>query len=237
MKPKERLLLDDGNIELRVVKVDGTEIHCKVVYGGLLKQHKGINLPGVEGLYGVSDAGGTSKISKPRSRQGRDYIALSFVRVARDLERLREHIEEAGSDAGVIAKIERPEAVKNIAKILKVSDAIMVARGDLGVEMGAETVPVIQKRIIRLAVEARKPVITATQMLESMISNPRPTRAEASDVANAIYDGTSAVMLSAETASGALPPPGREDHGPDHPGVGTGHVRLLWGVYEAAPGP
>jgi pyruvate kinase len=138
-------------------------------------------------------------------KNGVDFVALSFVRTAQDVLDLRKHIEKQGGDAQIIAKIERPEAVKNAAKILAVADALMVARGDMGVELGAEAVPPVQKRLIEMANEARKPVITATQMLESMILNPRPTRAEASDVANAIYDGTSAVMLSAETASGKHP--------------------------------
>jgi pyruvate kinase len=204
VKPRDRLLLDDGNIELRVMKVEGTEILTKVVYGGLLKQHKGINLPGSK-VAAESLTADDLEDLHAALRAGADYIALSFVRTARDIQRLREHVDAAESDAGIIAKIERPEAVKNIHKILKVSDAIMVARGDLGVEMGAEMVPALQKKIIRLAIEARKPVITATQMLESMLGNPRPTRAEASDVANAIYDGSSAVMLSGETASGKYP--------------------------------
>src|SRR5690606_19732551 len=132
-------------------------------------------------------------------------VALSFVREAADVVELRKHIEKRKGRVQIVAKIERPEAVKNLPAILQVSDALMVARGDMGVEMGPEAVPPVQKRIIALANLAKKPVITATQMLESMIVNPRPTRAEASDVANAIYDGTSAVMLSGETASGKYP--------------------------------
>jgi pyruvate kinase len=207
VKPRERILLDDGNIELRVVKVEGHEITTKVIYGGLLKQHKGINLPGSK----MSTDSLTQEDLvdlKAALQGGADYIALSFVRSHRDIERLREHIQAIGAehaDVGIVAKIERPEAIKNLQRIVDVSDALMVARGDLGVEMGAEAVPGLQKEIIRMTVAARKPVITATQMLESMIVNPRPTRAEASDVANAIYDGTSAVMLSAETASGKYP--------------------------------
>lgn len=200
----ERILLDDGNLELKVQAVRGPRIQARVVYGGMLHQFKGINLPG-------------SKVSadclSPKDLDDLhcvlecevDFVALSFVRSAADVLDLRKHVERLGSDVQIIAKIERPEAVKDIASILAVSDGLMVARGDMGVEMGAEAVPPVQKRIIALANEARKPVITATQMLESMVLNPRPTRAEASDVANAIYDGTSAVMLSAETASGKHP--------------------------------
>ena len=204
VKPRERILLDDGNIELRVVKVEGTEVMTRVVYGGLLKQHKGINLPGSKVSTDCLTADDLADLEVALDR-GADFIALSFVRSHRDIERLQEHIDRLGSDAEIIAKIERPEAVQDLTKIVAVSDALMVARGDLGVEMGPELVPGLQKRIIRAAVQARKPVITATQMLESMVINPRPTRAEASDVANAIYDGTSAVMLSAETASGRYP--------------------------------
>lgn len=204
VKPKERILLDDGNIELRVVSVEGTEILTRVVFGGLLKQHKGINLPGSKVSTDCLTEEDLDDLKVALENEV-DYVALSFVRSHRDVERLRELVLESGSDAGIIAKIERPEAVKNLAKIVEVSDALMVARGDLGVEVGAELVPGLQKRLIRMCIEAKKPVITATQMLESMVSNPRPTRAEASDVANAIYDGSSAVMLSAETASGKYP--------------------------------
>src|SRR5690606_6400829 len=169
-----------------------------------LKQYKGINLPGST----VSMASLTDKdlddLEVALECQV-DFVAISFVRFPEDITLLKERIVAAGSDAMVIAKIERPEAVQNLVGILAVTDAVMIARGDMGVELGPEVVPGVQKRIIRLAVEARKPVITATQMLESMITNPRPTRAEASDVANAIYDGTSAVMMSAETASGQFP--------------------------------
>jgi pyruvate kinase len=200
----ERILLDDGNIELRVEQIRGRDIETRVVYGGLLKQFKGVNLPGTK----VSASSLSRKDLDDLACAlacGVDYIAQSFVRSADDIVRLKQHIAEAGSDALVVAKIERPEAVRSLASILAVADAIMVARGDMGVELGPEVVPSVQKRIIRACQDAAKPVITATQMLESMITNPRPTRAEASDVANAIYDGTSAVMLSAETASGRHP--------------------------------
>ena len=204
VKAGARMLLDDGNIELKVTDVQGKDIHARVVYGGLLKQYKGINLPG-------------SKISaKSLSKEdledlrcaiaaGANYIAQSFVGSADDLRRLKKELRAGGSDALAVAKIERPSAVRELDSIVKEADALMIARGDMGVELGPEAVPAVQKRIIRLAREAKKPVITATQMLESMVSSPRPTRAEASDVANAIYDGTSAVMLSAETASGKYP--------------------------------
>lgn len=204
VRPREKILLDDGNIELRVVKVEGSEIYTKVVYGGLLKQHKGINLPGSKVSTDCITAEDLEDLAVALE-EGADYVALSFVRNHRDIERIREAVDDTKFEVGIIAKIERPEAVKNLKKIIEVADGMMVARGDLGVEMGAEFVPALQKKIIQLANEHHKPVITATQMLESMIVNPRPTRAEASDVANAIYDGTSAVMLSAETASGKYP--------------------------------
>ncbi len=204
VRPGERILLDDGNLEVRVVRVDGPAIVTRVVYGGMLHQFKGINLPG-----GSVSASCLSKKDLQDLRcvlaNGVDFVALSFVRSPQDVVDLRRHINRYKSDAEIIAKIERPEAVKDMAAILAVADALMVARGDMGVEMGPEAVPPTQKKLIDLANAARKPVITATQMLESMILNPRPTRAEASDVANAIYDGTSAVMLSAETASGKHP--------------------------------
>ncbi|MCR9244051.1 MAG: pyruvate kinase [bacterium] len=200
----ERILLDDGNLELKVVELDGDRLRARVVYGGMLHQFKGINLPGSK----VSaDCLSPKDLEDLKCVLGNevDFVALSFVRTVEDVEALRKRIDKTGADAQLIAKIERPEAVKNIQAILAAADGIMVARGDMGVEMGAEAVPQVQKRIIALANEARKPVITATQMLESMVLNPRPTRAEASDVANAIYDGTTAVMLSAETASGKHP--------------------------------
>lgn len=204
VRPGERILLDDGNLELKTIDVVGPRIRTRVVYGGMLHQFKGINLPGSAvsaDCLSRKDIDDLACVLKNEV----DFVALSFVRTAADVIDLRKHIDKKGSDVQIIAKIERPEAVRNIASILEVSDALMVARGDMGVEMGAEAVPPVQKRIIELANEARKPVITATQMLESMVLNPRPTRAEASDVANAIYDGTSAVMLSAETASGKHP--------------------------------
>ena len=200
----ERILLDDGNLEVKVTSVDGPRIHTRVVHGGMLIQSKGINLPGTSvsaGCLSKKDLADLSCVLKNEV----DFVALSFVREASDVVELRKHIKKRNGDVHIIAKIERPEAVKNLAAILAEADALMVARGDMGVEMGPEAVPPVQKRIIELANQAKKPVITATQMLESMIVNPRPTRAEASDVANAIYDGTSAVMLSGETASGKYP--------------------------------
>lgn len=199
-----RILLDDGLIELKVTAIKDQVVHCHVVNGGLLKNNKGINLPGVH----VSAPSLTEKDLEDLNfclASDIDYVALSFVRTAEDVEGVKRIMYEAGKPLPVVAKIEKPEALRSFNKILKVADAVMVARGDLGVEMQAEKVPLIQKKIIQACNKAGKPVITATQMLESMIVNPRPTRAETSDVANAIIDGTDAVMLSGETASGAYP--------------------------------
>jgi len=204
VKQGSRILLDDGLIEFKVQSISGCTVHCTVVEGGVLKDLKGINLPGVN----VSSPSLTEKDRKDLAfclEKQVDYIALSFVRKAEDVEELKQIIREHGLSIPVVAKIEKPEAIKNFSSILAASDAIMVARGDLGVEINAEKVPLIQKKIIRACNEAGKPVITATQMLESMILHPRPTRAETSDVANAIMDGTDAVMLSGETASGGYP--------------------------------
>ncbi len=204
VKSGSRILLDDGLIELKVQEVAGNDVICTVVTGGLLKDLKGINLPGVD----VSTPSLTVKDRVDLEfclAQGVDYIALSFVRKSADVEELKRIIYEHGLQTPVVAKIEKPEALRTFKAILKVTDAVMVARGDLGVEIEAERVPLIQKKIIQACNEAGKPVITATQMLESMIGNPRPTRAETSDVANAILDGTDAVMLSGETASGRYP--------------------------------
>jgi pyruvate kinase len=202
--PGSRILLDDGNLELRVEGVSGTEIRCTVVAGGVLKDKKGMNLPGVN----VSAPSLTDK-DKEDARfaieLGVDFIALSFVRRASDVEDLRALIRAAGKDLPIISKIEKPEALENIDAILAASDAIMVARGDLGVELPPEQVPNIQEELVDLARARNKPVIVATQMLESMINNPRPTRAEVSDVANAVRSGADAVMLSGETASGSYP--------------------------------
>ncbi|PIE22022.1 MAG: pyruvate kinase [Planctomycetota bacterium] len=200
----ERILLDDGNIELRVRKIEGPVVHTTVRYGGLLREHKGINLPGSEVSAPSVSEKDLFDLHFALMQQA-DYVALSFVRSAKDVKRLRQEIQSFGGDAQIIAKIERPEAVAHAEEIIDAADGVMVARGDMGVELGAEMVPGVQKRLIHLCIAVGKPVITATQMLESMIVNPRPTRAEASDIANAIYDGTSAVMLSAESATGAYP--------------------------------
>jgi pyruvate kinase len=200
----DRILLDDGLIELRVVSVATDTVKCKVIQGGVLKEHKGINLPGIP----VSATSLTEKDKRDLDfaiRSDVDFIALSFVRKADDLKQVKSILKKRAVDIPVIAKIEKPEAVANLDRILEVADGVMIARGDLGVEMKPEEVPTIQKQIIQEAIAANKPVITATQMLETMITHPVPTRAEASDVANAIVDGTDAVMLSGETAVGRYP--------------------------------
>jgi pyruvate kinase len=200
----DRILLSDGLIELRVENVRDGRVICEVVNGGSLGEHKGINLPGVKLRV-------PALTPKDRAdlifalKHGANYIAVSFVRRPEDVLLAKQLIRRAGRDTPVIAKLEKPEAIENLDAILRAADGVMVARGDLGVEMSPERVPVVQKAIIARARELRRPVITATQMLESMTENPRPTRAEASDVANAIFDGSDAVMLSAETASGKYP--------------------------------
>ena len=202
--PGDRILLNDGAIELQVRSVRADTVTCLVVNGGLLGEHKGMNLPGVA----VSSPALTEKDREDLSHavaSGVDFIAISFVRRPEDVEEARELVRLAGGIIPVIAKIEKPEAIERLEAILHASDAVMVARGDLGVEMPPERVPTLQKHIIRQAKDHLIPVITATQMLESMISSPRPTRAEASDVANAIIDGTDAIMLSGETAAGQYP--------------------------------
>ena len=198
------ILLSDGLLLLRVDGVNGEDITCTVVDGGHLRQRAGINLPGAE----LSVPSMTEKDLADLAfgvEQGVDWVALSFVRSAADVDALKAELARLQADAGVIAKLEKPQAIDALDAIVDKADAIMVARGDLGVEMSPERVPFIQKTIIRACAAAGKPVITATQMLESMIENPRPTRAEASDVANAVFDGTDAVMLSGETAMGAHP--------------------------------
>jgi len=199
-----RILLSDGLIELRVTAVIGDDVECEVINGGLLGENKGINLPGIA----VRVPSLTEKDEADLEfavKNGVDALAVSFVRTGEDVRLVKERLKALSADTWVIAKLEKPRAIEHLEEILEIADGIMVARGDLGVEVPPEKVPAIQKHIIRRASEHRKPVITATQMLESMIENPRPTRAEASDVANAIYDGTDAVMLSAESAAGKYP--------------------------------
>jgi pyruvate kinase len=204
VKKGDRILLSDGLIELRVKQVKRSEVICDVVNGGSLGENKGINLPGVKLRVPALTPKDKSDL-KFALAAGADYIAVSFVRRPEDVVLAKRLIRKAKKDTPVIAKLEKPEAIENLEAILRVADGVMVARGDLGVEMSPEQVPVVQKQIIQRAREFRRPVITATQMLESMTENPRPTRAEASDVANAIFDGSDAVMLSAETASGKYP--------------------------------
>jgi len=200
----DRILLSDGLIELRVVQVRGREVICQVVNGGALGENKGINLPGVKLRVPALTAKDREDLQFAL-KHGANYIAVSFVRRPEDVVLAKTLIRRAGKDTPVIAKLEKPEAIENLDAILRVADGVMVARGDLGVEMSPEKVPVAQKTIINHARQFRRPVITATQMMESMTENPRPTRAEASDVANAIFDGSDAVMLSAETATGKYP--------------------------------
>jgi pyruvate kinase len=204
VKPGDAVLLADGSVQLQVIETNGVAARCRVVSGGMINDRKGINLPGVK----VS----TPSLSKKDVsdahfgvENGVDFLALSFVRQARDVLRLRHLLEEVDAKQPIIAKIEKPEGWQNLDSILDECDGVMVARGDLGVEMALEKVPAIQKTIIEKARARGRFVITATQMLESMIENPLPTRAEVSDVANAIHDGTSAVMLSAETSAGKHP--------------------------------
>jgi len=202
--PGHRILLDDGNLELKALAIEGERVRCKVVFGGLLKDHKGINLPDSK----VSASSLPPKDiadAKFALALGVDYLALSFVRTAKDVAGLRRLIAREGANTPIIAKIETPEAMENIEAIVQASDAIMVARGDLGIEMPAEQVPLIQRELIRLGRRHNRAVIVATQMLESMIDHSRPTRAEVGDVANAALTGADAVMLSAETASGKYP--------------------------------
>lgn len=204
VKPGELILLDDGNMTLEVLSKDERDVRCRVIYGGLLKDKKGINLPSSD----VSAPSMTEKDIRDAhfgAEVGVDAVALSFVRTRADVRMLRRELAHAKSRPLVIAKLEKPQAIEEIEGILEESDGVMVARGDLGVEMPTEQVPTLQKMIVEEANRRGKIVIVATQMLESMITNPRPTRAEASDVANAVLDGADAVMLSAETASGRHP--------------------------------
>jgi pyruvate kinase len=204
VKVGDMILIDDGKLEVKVLEVDTTDVKCKVIYGGPLKSRKGINLP-------------FTKVSAPSLTEkdltdlefglanGVDWVALSFVRKAQDIESLREIINKKGSTTRIVAKIEKPEALENIDSVIAATDAVMVARGDLGVEIWMEEVPMVQKMLVEKCNNAAKPVIVATQMMESMIENPRPTRAETNDVANAVMDGADALMLSAETAAGKYP--------------------------------
>jgi pyruvate kinase len=204
LEPGSRILLSDGLIELRVESLSDGDVVSEIINGGMLGENKGINLPGIP----VKVPSLTEKDEEDlvfAIGQGVDAIAVSFVRTADDIRHVKGRLEALKSDAWIVAKLEKPQAIEHLDSILEVADVIMVARGDLGVEVPPEKVPALQKFIIRRAAEYRKPVITATQMLESMIENPRPTRAEASDVANAVYDGTDAVMLSGETAAGKYP--------------------------------
>ncbi|WP_176065307.1 pyruvate kinase [Anaeromyxobacter diazotrophicus] len=204
VRPGDRLLVDDGLLELRVLASDGVRARCEVVEGGVLKEHKGINLPGVA-LRAQAMSEKDKRDLAFGLAHGVDYVALSFVRSPEDIELCRAEMERFGRVVPIIAKIEKPEAIEAIDGIIAAADGLMVARGDLGVEIQPERVPTIQKVLLRKANTAGKPVIVATQMLESMIEHPRPTRAEASDVANAIWDGADAVMLSGESASGRYP--------------------------------
>jgi pyruvate kinase len=200
----DTLLLDDGRLALKVKALKGQTIETTVTLGGVLSNNKGINIPGADlSIPALTDKDVEDLLYG--AELDVDWVAMSFVRSRDDLLLARHYLARAGSRAKLMAKIEKPSAVSRFEEILGEVDGVMVARGDLGVEMAPEQVPLIQKRLIRACVEAGKPVVTATQMLESMISNPTPTRAEASDVANAIYDGTDAVMLSAETAVGQYP--------------------------------
>ena len=203
----KKILLDDGNLEFEIINIGNNHIEVKVILGGILKSHKGVNLPGIP----LNIPGFTEKDKNDLDfglQQGVDFVALSFVRTADDIITVRNAIKQKFPNKvniPIIAKLERPEAIINLNEILDVADGVMVARGDLAVETSPAEVPIIQKEIIKAANKKAKIVITATQMLDSMIQSPRPTRAEASDVANAIFDGTDAVMLSGETASGSYP--------------------------------
>ncbi len=204
VKPGDLLLIDDGKVSLKAVEVTGNDVVCETVVPGFVSNNKGINLPGVA----VSVPALSEKDEADlRWALGRDIdlIALSFVRTGADIKRVHEIMDEEGKRLPVIAKLEKPQAIENLDDIVDAFDAVMVARGDLGVELPLEEVPLVQKRIVAAARRWAKPVIVATQMLESMIENPRPTRAEASDVANAVLDGADAVMLSGETSVGAFP--------------------------------
>jgi len=204
VQPGHRVLVDDGQIELQVETVAEGRVHCRIVTGGVLRNNKGVNLPDTAAALDDIDYD-TARELRFAATQAVDFIAASFVRNAEEVHGIRAQLREFGAEIPIIAKIENRQGVANIEEIIDAADGIMVARGDLGVELSMGEGPTIQKRIIRATVSNGKPVITATQMLDSMERNPRPTRAEASDVANAIFDGSSAVMLSGETASGTRP--------------------------------
>ena len=204
VKPGNSILLDDGLIGLRVEEVTDKDIICTVLNGGPISNHKGVNVPGAKLTMPFIDKKDRNDIIYA-CEMGFDFIAASFVRCKEDVLEIREILKQYNSKIQIISKIESVQGIENLAEILEVSDGIMVARGDMGVEVPMEEVPIIQKKIIKMAVHAGKHVITATQMLDSMIKHPRPTRAEATDVANAIYDGTTGIMLSGETANGDYP--------------------------------
>jgi pyruvate kinase len=204
VKPGHRILLDDGLLELKVLSVQNEDVHCEVLYGGILKDRKGMNVPGVNLQVDCLTEKDLKDLEFGLS-QNVDYVALSFVRFGKDIRALRELIDQKNPTTKICAKIEMLEALENLEEIVRLSDAVMVARGDLAVETGQTRLPAEQKRIIHLCNQLNKPVITATQMLDSMVENPRPTRAEITDVANAVLDGSDALMLSAESASGKYP--------------------------------
>ena len=220
-KPGDRLLVDDGRVGLEVLDVEGPDVVCTVTIGGRVSDNKGLSLPGMNVSVPALSEKDISDLEFAL-RLGVDLVALSFVRSPADIGLVHEVMDRVGRRTPVIAKLEKPEAVDDLEAVVEAFDGIMVARGDLGVELPLERVPMVQKRAVQLCREKAKPVIVATQMLDSMIDNPRPTRAEASDVANAVLEGADAVMLSGETSVGAYPMETVRDHGADHRG---GRVR------------
>lgn len=203
-QPGTKIFLDDGLLEFKVIEVKNNEVHCEVIFGGVLKSRKGINLPGVPLHVECLTPKDLEDLDFGLANNV-DYVALSFVRCGDDIRRLREIIDSKNCETKIVAKIEMLEAIENLEEIIHLSDAVMVARGDLAVEVGQGLLPGIQKRIIKLCNDIGRPVVTATQMLDSMVENPRPTRAEVTDIANAVVDGSDALMLSSETASGRHP--------------------------------